>query len=188
MQFPHLSGDAWKLLNQFVILHNGHNNGRLRVAWEFARKHGWKSRSKYYAALCALLDHQLITVTRPGKGSAPHLVALTWVSWTDPAGEIRPPTFILSEKKIAAAHLQQHRLDAKVINEKKLTRQKSVYRRQTAKSVCVSPVDSKSHENPVCCLPVDSKRMLLPAVSIPVEQCVSGDRGSDEDDDLKGVF
>ncbi|MBB5426168.1 hypothetical protein QF000_005396 [Paraburkholderia atlantica] len=181
VEFADLPGDSWKLLNQFAILHNGHNNGRLRISRSFARAHGWNSNAAFQTAFGMLLDVGLITVTRHSTGSAPHLVALTWLPWTDHAGENHLPALALSEKKVMAARVHQHRLDAKVIIDKNLARQKLAAQIRAANQFCGPDLGGKSAGHSVCGPDTGGKPLFSPAVSIPVEQFPDAD-------DTEGVF
>lgn len=73
-----LSGNATKLLVDFVRQYNGYNNGSLVLAWSRMSKRGWRSQGTLWRALGELLDAGVVVQTRQGSMHCAGLYALTW--------------------------------------------------------------------------------------------------------------
>lgn len=78
--FRHLSAHAKVLLFSLIYQFYGNNNGDLTAAWVVMRKqHGFRSPSTLDRARKALLDANLITLTRQGGLGRCSLYAVTWL-------------------------------------------------------------------------------------------------------------
>jgi hypothetical protein len=77
--FAQLSSHANKLLNDFLALYNGFNNGDLSMPWSYASTRHWKSRDTLCKALKELLQRGWIVKTRQGgrRDHTPCLYAIT---------------------------------------------------------------------------------------------------------------
>lgn len=64
--FGRLSGNAVKLLCNFMTMYTGTNNGNLSCAWKLMRPMGWTSNDFLQRALKELLYFEFIIMTRQG--------------------------------------------------------------------------------------------------------------------------
>lgn len=85
ISLPH---PAKSLLMDIARSYNGQNNGDLCVTLKLMRKRGWNSNSTLRRALKALLDANLLTLTRQGSLNKCSLYALTWLPIDECKGKL----------------------------------------------------------------------------------------------------
>ena len=100
-RYINLSHTAKSLLIDIARQYNGHNNGDLCVTLTVMEKRGWTSNSTMRRALNALLEAELILLTRQGSINKCSLYALSWLAIDECDGKLdvistRTPPFPLS--------------------------------------------------------------------------------------------
>lgn len=101
--FINLPHTAKSLLLDIFRQYNGKNNGDLCVTLKVMNKRGWNSNGTMRKALKALIDAELIMVTRQGCLGKCSLYAFTWLPIDECKGKID-----VNETKTAIIPLHKH--------------------------------------------------------------------------------
>lgn len=90
--YVRLSSHAIRLLNEFVRLYNGSNNGDLCATWSMMKERGFKSSDTLNKALKELKYYGMVMLTRQGGRHKPSLYAITWHAIDECKGklDVRP--------------------------------------------------------------------------------------------------
>ena len=86
--YRNLSGNAVKLINEFLAQYNGKNNGDFTIAWSLLKDRGWRSRTTIWRSVNELLEGGWIELSRQGGRHKASLYALTFYSVDECKGKL----------------------------------------------------------------------------------------------------